>query len=331
MTTQKTRENNQDFIPQDPEKFDFKDIIYTKADWIARITINRPKVYNSYTLNTLLEMTEAFTDASIDDGIAVVVLTGAGDKAFCTGGDVKEYSEKYLSKPRDFWKWMNVYIQCHDILRNIGKPTIARLNGLVVGGGNEFNMSCDLAIASDNVKIFQVGTQVGSVAAGGATQFLPIFVGDRRAREMLLLNKHIDANQALEWGLVNQVVPQSELDSAVEGMCKQLIDKFPECTRYTRQQLNFWKDFSWNMTIGHAKDWLSLHFSSLETHEGMRSFVEKHPVDYKKIREKAKDGGSSETVWGSNTKHCGTCGSKYLPAEFKFCGLCGAMLESDES
>lgn len=313
--------------PNNPEDYNFKDILYTKKDWVATVTINRPHVYNSYSLNTLNELTTAFKDASIDDSIAVVVLTGAGKKAFCTGGDVKEYSENYLKKPRDFWKWMNVYISCHDILRNIGKPTIARLNGMVVGGGNEFNMSCDLAIAADHIEIFQVGTKVGSVAAGGATQFLPIFIGDRRAREMLLLNEPVTADKALEWGLINQVVPMEDLDEAVNVMCKKLIEKFPECTRYTRQQLNFWKDFSWNMTIGHAKDWLSLHFASLETLEGMSSFVEKRPVEYKKIREIARDGGSSEIPWGCNTKHCKFCNTRYLPESFKFCGICGSELE----
>lgn len=327
MVTDLDYVNVDKLIPINPEEVHFKDIIYTKKDWIATVTINRPDVFNAYTLNTLNEMTLAFKDTSIDDSIAVLVLTGSGEKAFCTGGDVKEYSENYLKKPRDFWKWMNVYINCHDILRNIGKPTIARLNGIVVGGGNEFNMSCDLAIAADHIKIFQVGTKVGSVAAGGATQFLPIFIGDRRAREMLLLNQPIKAEKALEWGLINQVVPLKDLDEAVNIMCRQLIEKFPECTRYTKQQLNFWKDFSWNMTIGHAKDWLSLHFASLETHEGMSSFVEKKPVDYLKIRELAKNGEASETLWGSNTKMCLNCNTKYLPDNFDFCGLCGAKLE----
>ncbi|MEW5821050.1 MAG: enoyl-CoA hydratase-related protein, partial [Cyanobacteriota bacterium] len=313
--------------PKDPEKFNFNEIIYTKNNWVATVTINRAHVYNSYNLKTLKEMILAFEDASIDDSIAVVVLTGAGDKAFCTGGDVKEYANNYLEKPRNFWKWMNVYIHCHDLLRNMGKPVIARLNGMVVGGGNEFNMSCDLAIAAKHVEIFQVGTKVGSVAAGGATQFLPIFIGDRRAREMLFLNEPITATKALEWGLINKVVPYEKLDEAVDEMCQKLINKFPECMRYTKQQTNFWKDFSWHMTVGHARDWLSLHFASLETHEGMSAFVNKKPVDYINIRERAKNGQSSERLWGSNSKQCKNCNTDYLPDEFKFCGICGTELE----
>jgi enoyl-CoA hydratase/carnithine racemase len=315
--------------PEKPEKFDFKDIIYTKKDWIATITINRPEAYNAYTLNTLNEMILAFQDASIDDGVAVVILTGAGKKAFCTGGDVKEYADNFLKKPRNFWKWMNVYINCHNILRNAGKPTIARLNGMVVGGGNEFNMSCDLAIAADHVEIFQVGTRVGSVAAGGATQFLPILVGDRRAREILLLNEPLKADKALEWGLINRVVPYDELDKEVDTMCQKLIHKFPECTRYTRQQLNFWKDFSWNMTIGHAQEWLSLHFGSLETYEGMSSFVNKRETDYLKVREKARNGFASEMLWGPNTITCKNCNTEGIPENFEYCGICGSKLETN--
>ena len=315
------------FNPKTPADFDFSEIMYSKSDWIATITINRPQVYNAYSIITLQEMIQALQDAVWDDGVAVIVITGAGDKAFCTGGDIKEYTSEFIKKPRDFWKWMGVFTQFHDLLRNSGKPTIARLNGMVVGGGNEINMSCDMAVAADHVVIKQVGTSVGSVAAGGATQFLPLLVGDRRAREILFLNEPISAHKALDWGLVNFVVPKEELDSKVKEIAKKLVNKFPECMRYTKQQLNFQKDFAWNMTIGHAKDWLSLHFSSYETHEGMQSFVEKRPPDYLKIREKAKSGRSSETMWGVNTKKCPACGAAYLPEEFTFCGKCGASLD----
>jgi enoyl-CoA hydratase/carnithine racemase len=155
----------------------------------------------------------------------------------------------------------------------------------VVGGGNEMNMSCDLAIAADDIVIRQVGAARGSVAAGGATQFLPMIVGDRRAREILLLCEEIPAKKALEWGLVNQVVPRAKLDGAIDTMCEKLINKLPECIRYTKQQLNFWRDLSWHLTIGHARDWLAIHNLAPEVHEGISAFVEKRGVDYAKIRE----------------------------------------------
>lgn len=345
------------FEPKDPKEFDFKDITYEKKDWVATVTINRPKVYNAYSIVALREMAEAFRDASWDDSVAVLVLTGAGNRAFCTGGDVKEYAENYTTKPRDFWKWMGDYNLAHDILRNCGKPTIARVNGIVAGGGNEFHMSCDLSIAAEHAEILQVGTRVGSVAAGGATQFLPLMVGDRRAREILYLCERIPARKAEEWGLVNEVVPSikdpdgnfvsfddpkemrkvlrkegysidlSKLDEALGEMVQKLVDKFPECMRYTKQQVNFWKDLAWYTTIGHARDWLSIHFASYEPWEGMKAFVEKRETGYRKLRELAAEGKSSEFVWGPYEKECKKCGAKGLPEYHEFCGKCGEKLE----
>ena len=267
-----------------PESFDFKKIIYEKSNGCATVTINRPDVYNCFDFQTLRELCRAFEDTSWDDEIAVLVLTGAGDKAFCTGADLKEQSAHCVGSPKTYWKWMGAFIEAHEKLRNIGKPTVARLNGIVVGGGNEFNMSCDLAIAVDDIYIRQVGTAHGSVAAGGATQWLPMIVGDRRAREILFLCEEIPAAKALDWGLINQVVPRDQLDGAVDAMVEKLKNKLPECMRYTKQQINFWRDFSWHQTIGHARDWLSIHNLSGEAREGTQAFIEKRKPDYEKVR-----------------------------------------------
>ncbi|MCB9855043.1 MAG: enoyl-CoA hydratase/isomerase family protein [Phycisphaerales bacterium] len=266
------------------ESFDFKLIKYEKRDLRAIVTFNRPDVLNAVNGDMLVELNAAFQDASWDDDVRVLILTGAGDRAFCTGADVKEQAEEFVNKPNTYWKWMGLFIECHERLRNIGKPTIARLNGMVVGGGNEFNMSCDLAVAADDIIIKQVGAARGSVAAAGATQFLPLIVGDRRAREILFLCEDIPAAKALDWGLVNEVVSRSELDVAVDRLAEKLINKVPECFRYTKQQLNFWRDMSWHQTIGHARDWLSIHNRAPEVAEGMRAFVEKRPVDYDRAR-----------------------------------------------
>jgi len=268
--------------------FNFKKIKYDKRDLRATVTFNRPEVLNAVDGETLVELNTAFQDASWDDDVRVLILTGAGDRAFCTGADVKEQAEEFIDQPNKYWKWMGLFCECHERLRNLGKPTIARLNGMVVGGGNEFNMSCDLAIAADHVTIRQVGAARGSVAAAGATQFLPLIVGDRRAREILFLCEPIPAKQAMDWGLVNQVVPAAQLDAAVDTMAAKLIDKLPECIRYAKQQLNFWRDLSWHLTIGHARDWLSIHNLSPEVAEGMQAFVEKRPVDYAKARRELK-------------------------------------------
>lgn len=269
------------------KSFRFKHLIYQKDDYKAIITISREKVLNCLDITTINELTAAFKDASWDDNIAVIVLTGAGKQAFSTGADLNEQQESFLGNPGDYYKWMYEFIQLHEVMRNVGKPTIARLNGIVVGGGNELNISCDLAIAADHIYIRQVGAARGSVAAAGATQFLPIMVGDRRAREILFLCEEIPAAKALEWGLVNQVVPYKELDEAVDIMAKKLFNKLPECLRYTKQQLNFWRDLSWHTTIGHAREWLSLHNLSGEVKEGISAFNQKRSVNYRKVR-KAK-------------------------------------------
>jgi enoyl-CoA hydratase/carnithine racemase len=310
----------------DPAALGFEDIRYEKKDWIATVTINRPEAYNAYTTRTLRELTDAFTDASRDDGVAVLVLTGAGPDAFCTGGDVKEYAREYTQRPRDYWKYMGHFAGAIEALKNLGKPSIARINGMAVGGGNEMNLACDLAIAADTARFRQVGVQVGSVAAGGATQWLPLVIGDRRARQMLMTCEWVDAKTALDWGLVNEVVPAAELDAAVARLAGKLLDTFPECMRYTKQQTNFWKDLSWSMTIGHARDWLALHFSSLEPYEGMTAFAEKRRADRVGVRARARDGGSSETLWGPNARACPSCGAKGLPDAFAFCGVCGGAL-----
>jgi enoyl-CoA hydratase/carnithine racemase len=339
-----------------PEQTRFADIGYEKCNWVARITLNRPQAHNAYTTQTLLELATAFRQAAFDDEVAVIVYTGAGERAFCTGGDVKEYESTYTRSPHDYWKYMGLFSAYIESILNSGKPVIARVNGMAVGGGNESHLACDLSIMAEHAYVGQVGTGVGSVAAGGATQWLPIFVGDRRARWMLMLNRKIPAYQALEWGLVNQVVPSvtrngsfieraapdeislaqrrqdgyaidlSRLDAAVEALAQELVDKFPECTRYTKQQTNFWKDLAWHQTAGHARDWLSVHFASREPLEGMGAFVDKRPPGYRMLREQAAAGQSPEFPWGPYARACAKCGARYLPEGFAYCGQCGAAL-----
>lgn len=282
--TQAANQRHPGLQSQKTDSFGFEMILYEKYKGRAKITLNRPEVYNAFNFQTFREMTRAVEDASWDDEVGVLIITGSGEKAFCTGADMKEQKAYFAERPRDYWKWMGAFIDLHEKLRNLGKPSIARLNGIVVGGGNELNMACDLAIAVDDIYIRQVGTAHGSVAAAGATQWLPLIVGDRRAREILLLCEEIPIQTALEWGLVNQVVPRAKLDEAVEAVADKLLNKLPECTRYTKQQLNFWRDFSWGMTIGHARDWLTIHAGSVEAVEATKAFVEKRKPDYSAIR-----------------------------------------------
>ncbi|GMU33131.1 MAG: enoyl-CoA hydratase/isomerase family protein [Planctomycetia bacterium] len=370
------------FLQRDCVGLDFHEVRYQKDNWVARITIDRPQNYNAYSTEALRELVRAFEDASWDDQIAVVVFTGEGERAFCTGGDVKEYHARYTRRPRDYWKYMCCFKQYIESILNCSKPVIARINGMAVGGGNESQLACDLAVMGEHAYLGQIGTNVGSVACGGATQWLPIHVGDRRARGMLFLNQRYPAYTALGMGLVNAVVPTvkgpdgefrthftnsraymadwntdpwenpfqsrasaGEVEKAVKGqdgfrldfslldqvvgdLCGQVVNKFFECTRYTKAQTNFWKELAWHSTVGHARDWLSIHYTSLEPHEGMAAFVEKRKADYAGLRRRAAEGGSSEFVWGPFALNCSQCGAKSLPEQFTHCGSCGAALSS---
>lgn len=344
------------FESRPADAFAFREVAYEKSDWVARITLNRPDSYNAYSTAALEELATAFRDASFDDGVGVVVFTGAGTRAFCTGGDVKEYEAEYTARPRDYWKYMRLFRAYIESILDCGKPVVARINGMAVGGGNESQMACDLAVMAEHAWIGQVGTRVGSVAAGGATQWLPLLVGERRAREMLLFNGRIPARQCLDWGLVNRVAPSvtrggawvegadpeevekaqrgedgwaislERLDAEVDALTEKLLLQFPECARYTRQQVGFWKDLSWHQTIGHAGDWLSTHYATAEPWEGMRAFVQKRAPRYMDLRERAAAGGSSEFVWGPPAADCPACGAEGIPSGFSFCGACGAPL-----
>lgn len=346
--------------PLAPEETETNDgssgIRFEKRDAVARITIDRPAALNAYTTATLAGLRDAFREAALDDQVGVVVLTGTGTRAFCTGGDVKEYAERFVRRPRDYWKYMELFRQTVESILRVGKPTIARLNGIVIGGGNELHLACDLSVAAEHAVIGQVGVGVGSVAAGGATQWLPLVVGDRRARRMLLLNERVNAPDALDWGLVSATAPSvrhdgewvspppadvvrlaqkeerghridlSRVDETVDRLAARLLEMFPECLRYTKAQTNFWKELAWNQTVGHAQEWLALHFATAEPYEGMHSFVDKRPARVPEMRARLAAGQEVGYLHGAPVLACPACGENGLPEAFRYCGRCGELL-----
>ena len=301
----------------DPATLGFERVRYAKdaGSGVATVTIDRPQVLNAFDFQTLRELGRAFEDASWDDAIAVVVVTGAGGRAFCTGADLDEQAAMGATSGQ-YWRWMGAFIEMHDRLRNIGKPTVARINGVCVGGGNELQMACDLSVMVDDAYIRHVGPEHGSVPAGGATQWLPILVGDRRAREILMLCEPIRPEQALDWGLVNRVVPRGALDETVALLAASLSAKLPEAMRYTKTQLNWWRDLAWSQTVSHARDWLAVHSTADETREAVSAFHEKRTPRYAELRR----------LQASDGRVCPSCGEKGLSAYANYCSGCAAPL-----
>lgn len=260
--------------PRDPSELGFESIVYEKSPPRATIRLDRPEVLNAFDFRMLREIARACEDASWDDEVRVVVVTGTG-RAFCVGADLASWGEELLNNPDEYWKWFGAFKDMHDRLREVGKPTIARINGVAVGGGNELQMACDLSVIVDDAYIRHVGLEHGSVPAGGATQWLQLMVGDRRAREIVLLCDEVPAVQAEEWGLVNRAVPAAELDAVVDAWVESLARKLPGATRYAKVQLNVWRDLAWHQTVGHARDWLALSMLTGETQDAVRGFLEK--------------------------------------------------------
>lgn len=260
--------------PLPPDELGFERIVYEKTGHRATIRLNRPEVLNAFDFQMLREIARAAEDASWDDDIRVVVVTGTG-RAFCVGADLRSWGETLVGNPREYWKWFGAFKDMHDRLREIGKPTLARVQGIAVGGGNELQMACDLTVMADDAFIRHVGLEHGSVPAGGATQWLPIMVGDRRAREIIMLCEEIPARKAEEWGLINWAVPAAELDAKVDEVVEKLAAKLPQTTRYAKQQLNWWRDVSWHETVNHARDWLALSMLNDEAQDAIRAFLER--------------------------------------------------------
>lgn len=258
----------------------FEDIIYEVRERAAWIIINRPKVYNAFRGQTVEELIQAFQCAANDREVACVVLTGAGEKAFCTGGDQSAHEGSYdgrgvVGLPID---------ELQAIIRDIHKPVIARVNGFAIGGGNVLATLCDLTIASETAQFGQVGPKVGSVDAGWGTAFLARHIGDKRAREMWFINDRYTAQQAFEMGLVNKVVPAAELDAAVKDWTDKLAQRSPTALALAKRSFNADSD-SIRGIANFALHAVKLYYDTPESKEGVAAFNEKRAPDfYKHLR-----------------------------------------------
>lgn len=260
----------------------YQDILYEKKAGIAWITINRPEVRNAFRAQTVNEMIHAFRDAWADDDVGVVVLTGAGDKAFCSGGDQKERGPTgYAGGPGI---GLNV-AELHSVIRNIPKPVIAMVNGYAIGGGHVLHVVCDLTIAADTAIFGQVGPKVGSVDPGFGTAYLARIVGEKKAREIWFLCRQYTAQEALEMGLVNKVVPASELRAEVERWCNEILAMSPTALKLAKQSFNADTEHINGITeLGFSA--LELYYQTPEAQEGLKAFLEKRRPDFRGARRK---------------------------------------------
>lgn len=258
----------------------YTDILYEKKGGVAWITINRPEVRNAFRTRTVHELTDAFLDARFDPAVGVAVLTGAGDKAFCSGGDQKERGTGGYSA--DGQRPMNVDA-LHTAIRHCPKPVIAMVNGYAIGGGHVLHILCDLTIAADTALFGQTGPRVGSVDAGYGTGYLARVVGEKKAREIWYLCRQYTAAEALAMGLVNKVVPLRELRAEVERWCQELLDKSPTALRLAKQSFNIDSEQRGGVAE-FAGTALNLYYQTEEAMEGRNAFVEKRGVDFRKFR-----------------------------------------------
>ncbi|MBI4722983.1 MAG: enoyl-CoA hydratase/isomerase family protein [Candidatus Stahlbacteria bacterium] len=295
-------------------------------DYTALIAINRPQEFNSYLLGTLKELCAAFERAMADDAVQFVVLTGIGDKAFCTGGNIHEYAEKYNKEPWGFWNWGEYYGRVFDLIMHCGMPVIARVNGAVAGGGWEFVVCCDLAIATENAKFISPGPRVGMTSVGGLSQWLPLHMSIKKASEMVLLSKEINAQEALKLGVVNDVVALDKLDEKTKEYLDRMITLSPSSLYYFKTHINWWKELNWRVTWEQAKAWFVSNIGAMEPSEGLWAFKEKRKPRMKEIREFRAKGGDTRIPFGPFISKCEKCGTEFLPQASKYCLNCGAKL-----
>ena len=262
----------------------FEDIKYESgsndAKGIAKITINRPEVRNAFRPQTVFELKEAFTLAREDQNIGVIILTGEGEHAFCSGGDQKIRGDKgYIGK--DGVPRLNI-LDVQRQIRIIPKPVIAMVAGYAVGGGHVLHMICDLTIAAENAQFGQTGPKVGSFDGGWGASYMARIIGQKRAREMWFTCRFYNAQQALEWGLVNDVVPIDLLENATVQLCNEILERSPMAIRILKAALNADCDGQSGLQQL-AGDATMLFYMSDEAQEGRDAFKEKRKPNFKKF------------------------------------------------
>ena len=260
---------------------DLTDVRYEVEDGLAWITIERPERMNSFRARTVDELIHCFKRAWAAEEVGVICLTGAGERAFCTGGDQKQRAETGDYGPSESGLFEVEYL--HRLIREVPKPVIAAVNGYAIGGGHVLHVLCDVTIAADSARFGQTGPRVGSFDAGFGTAYLARVVGEKRAREIWFLCRQYDAETAERWGLVNRVVPAGELRAEVRRWADEMLALSPTALRFLKQSFN--ADSEHIGGLGQiAFSGLGLFVESDEAREGVAAFSEKRPPDFRPYR-----------------------------------------------
>jgi len=261
--------------------FPFQDVEYETWDGIAKITIARPEVRNAFRPETLKELDAAFADAHEDPEVGVIILTGKGDKAFCSGGDQRVRGDKgYVGG--DGVPRLNV-LELQRQIRTLPKPVVAMVAGYAIGGGHVLHLVCDLTIAADNAVFGQTGPRVGSFDGGFGASYLARIVGQKKAREIWFLCRQYDAKQALEMGLVNTVVPLADLEDETVRWCREMLQLSPLALRLLKSAFNADVDGQTGLQelAGNAT---LLYYMTEEAQEGKKAYLEKREPNFKKFK-----------------------------------------------
>jgi len=259
---------------------DYADIRYERSrePGIAKITIDRPEVRNAFRPQTVVELSHAFTRAREDTTVGVIVLTGAGDEAFCSGGDQRVRGDSgYESAPGEVGRFH--VTDLHLQIRRTPKPVVAMVAGYAIGGGHVLSVVCDLTIAAENARFGQTGPRVGSFDGGYGASLLAAQIGQKRAKEIWFLCRQYDARRALEWGLVNAVVPLERLEAETVAWCREMLALSPFALRLLKASFNASEDgLAGLQQLAHDAN--LLFYGSPEAREGRTAYTEKRPPDF---------------------------------------------------
>ncbi len=261
---------------------EFEDILYHHAEGIARITINRPEVHNAFRPETVQEMMQAFAHAHQDPEIGVIILTGAGDRAFCSGGDQRVRGDEGGYRDRAGVHHLNV-LDLQMQIRRLPKPVVAMVAGYAIGGGHVLHLVCDLTIAADNARFGQAGPRVGSFDAGLGAGLLARTVGLKKAKEIWFLCRQYDAEEALRMGLVNAVVPLERLEEETLAWCREMLRMSPSALRALKAAFNADTDGLAGIQEL-AGNCTAFFYMTDEAKEGRDAFLEKRPPDFSRFR-----------------------------------------------